>query len=96
MHPLEMPPTITVPEILAIAFRQRFKIMLAFLVPVVLAVAALFVLAPVYRAGSSLIVKTGREYMAGIQGESSTSAPTSTKQEEVNSEIAIMSNRAVI
>ncbi len=96
MHPLEMPPTITVPEILAIAFRQRFKIMLAFLVPVALAVAALFVLAPVYRAGTSLIVKTGREYMAGIQGESSTSAPTSTKQEEVNSEMAIMGNRAVI
>ncbi len=95
MHPLEMPPTITVPEILAIAFRQRFKIVLALLTPVVLAVTALFVLAPVYRAETSLIVKTGREYMAGVQGETSTTAPTSTKQEEVNSEMAIMSNRAV-
>src|SRR5690349_10815284 len=95
MHPLEMPPTITVPEILAIAFRQRFKIMFALLVPIALAVTALFVLAPVYRAESSLIVKTGREYMAGVQGETSTTAPTSTKQEEVNSEMAIMSNRTV-
>ena len=95
MHPLEMPPTVTMPEILAIAFRHRKKILLAFLVPLSLAVAALFVLPPVYRAGTSLIVKTGREYMAGVQGETSTSAPTSTKQEEVNSEIAIMTNRAV-
>jgi len=95
MHPLEMPPTVTMPEVLAIAFRHRKKILLAFLVPLSLAVAALFVLPPVYRAGTSLIVKTGREYMAGVQGETSTSAPTSTKQEEVNSEIAIMTNRAV-
>ena len=96
MHPLDMPPTISAPEILAIAFRQRVKIMLAFLIPLTLAVAALIIMTPIYRAETSLIVKTGREYMAGVQGESSTSAPTSTKQEEVNSEIAIMTNREVI
>jgi uncharacterized protein involved in exopolysaccharide biosynthesis len=93
MHPLEMPLAITVPEILAITFRHRRKILLAFLTPIVLAVAALFILAPVYRAETSLIVKTGREYLAS---ESGTTAPTSTKQEAVNSEMAIMSNRAVI
>ena len=96
MHPLEMPPTISVQEILAIAFRHRIKILLALLTPAVVAVAALVVLPPIYRAESSLIVKTGREYMAGTQGESGTTAPTSTKQEEVNSEVAIMTNRAVI
>ena len=85
MHPLEMPPTITVQEILAIAFRSRGKILLALIVPVILASVALLVLAPIYRAETSLIVKTGREYMAGTQGESGTTAPTSTKQEEVNS-----------
>jgi len=96
MHPLEMPPTISVSEILAIAFRQRIRILLAFLVPVALAAAALIILPPIYRAETSLIVKTGREYMASGEGQSSTTAPTSTKQEEVNSEVAIMTNRAVI
>jgi polysaccharide biosynthesis protein PslE len=96
MHPLEMPPTITVQEVLAIAFRSRGKILLALIVPLVLAGVALLVLAPIYRAETSLIVKTGREYMAGTQGESGTTAPTSTKQEEVNSEVAIMTNRAVV
>ena len=96
MHPLEMPPTISVSEILAIAFRQRGKILLAFLAPVALAAAGLIILPPIYRAETSLIVKTGREYMASGEGQSGTTAPTSTKQEEVNSEIAIMTNRAVI
>ena len=96
MHPLEMPPTISAPEILAIAFRHRAKILLALIVPPALAVAALFVFPPIYRAETSLIVKTGREYMAGTQGENGITAPTSTKQEEVNSEVAIMTNRAVI
>ena len=96
MHPLEMPPTISVSEILAIAFRQRIKILLAFLAPVALAAAALIILPPIYRAETSLIVKTGREYMASGEGQSGTTAPTSTKQEEVNSEVAIMTNRAVI
>jgi polysaccharide biosynthesis protein PslE len=95
MHPLEMPPTISVSEILAIAFRQRIKILLAFLAPVALAAAALIILPPIYRAETSLIVKTGREYMASGEGQAGTTAPTSTKQEEVNSEVAIMTNRAV-
>jgi uncharacterized protein involved in exopolysaccharide biosynthesis len=96
MHPLEMPPSASAHEILAIAFRHRWKALLAFLLPLVLAIAALFILPPIYQAETSLIVKTGREYMAGSQGENGTTAPTSTKQEEVNSEVAIMTNRAVL
>lgn len=83
-------------EVLAIGFRKKRTVLAAFLLPIVLAITALFVLTPIYRAETALVVKTGREYLAGSEGENAMSAPTTTKQEDVNSEIAIMTSRALI
>jgi uncharacterized protein involved in exopolysaccharide biosynthesis len=83
-------------EVLAIGFRKKWTVAAAFLVPVLLAVTALFVLTPIYRAETALVVKTGREYLAGSTGENAMSAPTTTQQEEVNSEVAIITSRALI
>ncbi len=44
-------------------------------------------LPPKYRAQSDLLVKTGREYLAQADGETGLTAPTSTKQEGINSEM---------
>jgi len=83
-------------EALAIGFRKKWTILAVMLLPLLLAIVALFVLTPVYMAETSLVVKTGREYLAGSDGENAMTAPTSTKQEEVNSEVAIMTERALI
>ena len=83
-------------EVLAIGFRKKWTVLAAFLLPVLLAITALIVLTPVYRAETALVVKTGREYLAGSDGENAMSAPTTTKQEEVNSEVAIMTSRALV
>ncbi len=61
-----------------------------------LAVALLLVLPPKYRAQSDLLVKTGREYLAQADGEPGLTAPTSTKQEGINSEITLLTGRAVV
>ena len=82
-------------EILAIAFREKRKIILAMLVPPAIAVALLLVLRPIYRAETGLVIKTGREYIAP-EGQNSNLGPSSTLQEEVNTEIQIMTSRGVL
>jgi len=52
-------------EVLAIGFRKKWTVLAAFLLPVLLAITALFVLTPIYRAETAVVVKTGREYLAG-------------------------------
>ncbi len=86
----------SVREILAIAFREKRKIILAALIPPVIAMALLFVLKPIYRAETALVIKAGREYIAITQGASSPNGPSSTLQEEVNTEIQIMTSRGVL
>lgn len=88
-------PTIGLREILALAFKQRRRVLIALLLPPIIAVTLLFVLPKIYRAESDILVKIGREYLAQVEGESGMSAPTSTKQEGINSEIALLSSRAV-
>lgn len=89
-------PSITLREILSLVFRNRGKMLLAFLIPPLIAIGLYFVLTPVYRAESGILVKTGREYLAQGDEASSMSAPTSTKQEGINSEMALITSRAVI
>ena len=93
---VELTPGMSIREILAIAFREKRKILLAALIPPVIAVALLFVLTPVYRAETALVIKTGHEYIAASQGQSSALGPSSTLQEEVNTEIQIMTSRGVL
>ena len=83
-------------EMLAIAFKHRLMIAAALLLPPLAALALLILLPKTYRAQSDIMVKTGREYMAQADGESAGfTAPTSTKQEGINSEIALLTSRAV-
>jgi uncharacterized protein involved in exopolysaccharide biosynthesis len=87
---------ISLPEITALAFRNKRKLIAALALIPAVAISLLFVLPPVYRAETNLMVKTGREYLAQGDGESGMSAPTSTKQEGINSEIALLTSRPVI
>ncbi len=83
-------------EMAAIAYRHRWKIIAALASPPLAALALILLLAPSYRAQSDIMVKTGREYMAQGDGESAAlTAPSSTKQEGINSEIAMLTSRAV-
>jgi uncharacterized protein involved in exopolysaccharide biosynthesis len=87
---------LTVREMVAIGFRHRFKVLAALLLPQLLVAAMLIVLPPKYRASSDLMVKTGREYLAQSDGDAGLTAPTSTKQEGINSEISLLTSRAVV
>ncbi len=81
---------------IAIGFRRKYWVLAAFCGPVALAVLAILLLPPKYRAQSDILVKTGHEYLAQAEGEAGLTAPTSTKQEGINSEIALLTGRAVV
>lgn len=90
------PSPVSLREMMAVAFRHRRTVLAAFLLPPMLAVAALLLLPPKYRAQSDLMVKTGREYMAQTEGDTGLTAPSTTKQEGINSEISLLTSRAVV
>jgi succinoglycan biosynthesis transport protein ExoP len=84
-------------EAFALAIRHRVRIALALLLPPLAALALILLMPKAYRAQSDILVKTGREYMAQTDGGSSgMTAPSSTKQEGINSEIALLTSRAVM
>ena len=96
------PPTADAPvpmagrEIAAMLGKYRWRLVAAMLVPMLIAVALLVVLPKRYRAEADIVVKTGREYMAEANGQSANlTGPSSTKQENINSEIALLTSRAV-
>ena len=96
MPPFDEEAPIGAREMVAIAFRHRWKIAAAFVAPPLIAAALIVLLPKTYRAQSDIMVKTGREYMAQGDIESANlTAPTSTKQEGINSEIALLTSRAV-
>ena len=57
--PGELSSGMSLREILAIAFREKRKIMIAALVPPVLAIGLLLVTKPTYRAETGLVIKSG-------------------------------------
>ena len=88
---------LTAREVALVAVRRRLVLGVSALLPVVLAVAALHLATPRYTANASVMIKTGREYLAREDGQvAGQSAPQATKQEAVNSELEIMTSRAVI
>ena len=90
------PAPVSAREMLAITFKHRLKILAALLLLPLAALMLVLVLPKTYRAQSDIMVKTGREYMAqGDGGSAGFTAPTSTKQEGINSEIALLQSRAV-
>ncbi len=87
----------TARDIAVVGLRHRWAIIAAGAAPVLLAVAAMLLLTPRYAATASVMVKTGREYLVREEGQvTGQSAPQTTKQEAVNSEIEIMTSRGSI
>ncbi len=82
-------------EIATLVSMHKVKLLCALLIPPMVAVALFFVMPPVYQAETSLIVKNGREYLAPDDGRSS-NAPDTTKEAGINSELELVSSRAVI
>jgi uncharacterized protein involved in exopolysaccharide biosynthesis len=81
-------------ELAAIVFSMKKTIIAALLIPPIIAVALVFVLPPTYRAEAQLLIKTGHEYLPEAAADASLAGPTATKQEAINSEIELLTNRA--
>ncbi|MDQ2801978.1 MAG: Wzz/FepE/Etk N-terminal domain-containing protein, partial [Pseudomonadota bacterium] len=88
-------PVVSLPsirEVLAVAFRRKVALMLAGLVPVVLALAAATLMTPKYQADSKVLVRSGREYLPQTEGAGGGSemGPTTTMLDAINTEIEIL------
>ena len=82
-------------ELLTLVFRQRGKIILALLLPIAVAILLLIIMPKSYRAQTDILVKTGREYVPQSDDTGSPQGPSSTKQEDINSEMSLLTSRAV-
>lgn len=88
------PYDLTTREVLSILFKERRKLLGAFLGLALGVIGYSYLLTPYYDATGRLLVKTGREFQ--IRSDPSqpvASAPSVTKQEIVNSEIQILTSR---
>lgn len=84
-------------EALTLAFRCKRRIVLAFLLPPILALAAGFLMTPIYGAYSKVLIKSGREFVAQTDAATSNPmGPSSTMQESINSEIEILTSRDLL
>lgn len=77
-------------DLLTIFFKHRTKILTIFSIVVVMVTITTFLVSPVYKAKSTLLVKYGREYMN--ESEVGKSAPMMSldREEIINSEIQIL------
>ena len=82
-------------EVATLVSMHKARLVSALLIPPIIAVALFFALPRVYQAETSLIVKNGREYLAPDDGRSSNS-PETTKEAGINSELELLTSRAVI
>ncbi|HEY1796689.1 MAG TPA: Wzz/FepE/Etk N-terminal domain-containing protein [Stellaceae bacterium] len=91
------PYDLTTREVLSILFKERRKLFGAFLGLTLGVIAYSYMLSPYYDATGRLLVKTGREFqIRSDPTQPVASAPSSTKQEVVNSEIQILTSRDLI
>ena len=81
-------------EILSIVFRNINGAAYIFIFALLASGVAYFVLPKTYRAEALVVVKTGREYLSPVAGTGA--PPATTKQEQINSEIVLMTSRYVI
>jgi uncharacterized protein involved in exopolysaccharide biosynthesis len=95
ISPLSLPAVLSFWDILALAFKWKFPLLIAFLFPLAGSIALINVLPPTYRAQTSLVVGIGPEYLAQSDGSAAMTAPTSTKQEFINTEIELLNSLAV-
>ncbi len=87
-------PVVSLREALAIAFRDRRIVLVAFAVPVVIAILAALLVPRSYMATAALLVKTGRQFVPQSDvGQAINNLPTATMQETMNSEASILRSR---
>jgi uncharacterized protein involved in exopolysaccharide biosynthesis len=94
-------PVISLPslrEVVGIAFCFKWRILLAFMLPIAVSLGVAFSLRPQYLATSEVLVRAGREYMpqSDTPGESPMLPPQSTMQETINNEIAILTGQDLL
>ena len=83
-------------DMIGLAFKYRIRFLIALLGPPAIALLLIFVLPAVYRAQTSLVVGTGPEYLTRGDGTSIMTAPTTTKQEFINTEIELLTNPSIV
>jgi uncharacterized protein involved in exopolysaccharide biosynthesis len=81
-------------EIISLLFRERIAVLIALVIPLLIAVGAYTVATPNYTATSKLLLGTGQksDNKADVSQQNA-NAPITTKQEVVNSEIEILTSR---
>ncbi len=94
--PLDRTP-FTLREALTFLFKDWKRILLAFLVPVIVAIAVALAIPPKYEASSTLLVRFGSEYAPRSDtGEAIVSAPGFSQGDIVKSEVEILLSSAVL
>jgi uncharacterized protein involved in exopolysaccharide biosynthesis len=84
----------SVRELLAAVFRNVRWIVLALIVPPVVAVILAFTFPKVYQADAKLLIKPGREFMpAANMGQNEFALPSSTMAEIIKSEVEILNSK---
>jgi uncharacterized protein involved in exopolysaccharide biosynthesis len=83
-------------DLLHVLFKHQAKILAIFLATVVTVVAGSFLIAPVYEATASLLVKIGREYITKPEVGNAGNLMIVNQEEIINSEIEILDNRELI
>jgi uncharacterized protein involved in exopolysaccharide biosynthesis len=80
-------------EIISLLFRERIAVVIAFLVPLILALTAYKLATPRYEATAKLLLGAAQfEDTANVSGQAN-ATPYSTKQELLNSELEILNSR---
>src|SRR5260370_25437981 len=91
------PYELTTREVLSILFKERRKLVGAFLGLSILVLGWSYTLTPYYEATTGLVMKSGREFQVRSDPTQPVAAvPSATKQEIVNSEIQILTSRDLI
>jgi uncharacterized protein involved in exopolysaccharide biosynthesis len=80
-------------DFLSVVFKHKTKIVTVFIAVVVTVTATSFLMAPVYKAESSLLVKMGREYLNRPEVGRNEPVMSLSQEEITNSEIQILTNR---
>jgi len=83
-------------DFLTILFKHRSRVSVIFLAAVLAAILASFLIPPTYEARSSLMVKTGREYVNRPEAGEAGALMLLQMEEVVNSETRILSSRELI
>ncbi|MBI3514157.1 MAG: hypothetical protein HY060_08870, partial [Proteobacteria bacterium] len=81
-------------EIISLLFRERIAVLIALVIPVLLAIGAYVWATPTYTATTKLLLGTGQksDNKADVSQQNA-NAPFVTKQEVVNSELEILTSR---